>query len=302
MSGGTFMVARSIWDHPEFAAEDFTEREAWLWLIGEAAWKPRRKRFGRAVVDLERGQLVASVRFMAEAWGWSKSRVSRFLERLKKRDMLMTKPGTLAMVVTICNYDEFQIGGEDAGTLAGHEAGHERDTAGTNEKKGKKGNKGKEGGDTPPPAPRKRGTRLPDDWSLPLSWGQWAVTDEGFDEPTVRREAAQFRDYWIAKSGAGATKLDWLATWRGWMRRIPQHKRKEQRHVAQPHAPRGAAARTANAQEYVLNFFSGNGDGVGGANAFAPEHEGPHGGDRGGPFAAAGDDAGRARGHDHGWH
>lgn len=29
----------------------------------------------------------------------------------------------------------------------------------------------------------------------------------------------QFRDYWIAKTGAGATKKDWLATWRTWCRR-----------------------------------------------------------------------------------
>ena len=30
---------------------------------------------------------------------------------------------------------------------------------------------------------------------------------------------AQFSDYWTAKSGANATKLDWLATWRNWCRK-----------------------------------------------------------------------------------
>ena len=29
----------------------------------------------------------------------------------------------------------------------------------------------------------------------------------------------EFRDYWIAKTGANATKKDWLATWRTWCRR-----------------------------------------------------------------------------------
>lgn len=28
-----------------------------------------------------------------------------------------------------------------------------------------------------------------------------------------------FRDYWIAKTGAGATKKSWLATWQRWCRR-----------------------------------------------------------------------------------
>jgi len=29
----------------------------------------------------------------------------------------------------------------------------------------------------------------------------------------------QFRDYWLAKSGADACKADWEATWRNWVRR-----------------------------------------------------------------------------------
>ncbi len=34
---GVFAVDRGIWDHPMFACEPFTEREAWQWLIAEAA-------------------------------------------------------------------------------------------------------------------------------------------------------------------------------------------------------------------------------------------------------------------------
>ena len=34
-----------------------------------------------------------------------------------------------------------------------------------------------------------------------------------------RIELANFRDYWTAKSGAQATKLDWQATWRQWARK-----------------------------------------------------------------------------------
>jgi hypothetical protein len=38
-----------------------------------------------------------------------------------------------------------------------------------------------------------------------------------------RIETDQFRDYWQAKSGKDATKLDWPATWRTWMRKAEQH-------------------------------------------------------------------------------
>jgi uncharacterized protein YdaU (DUF1376 family) len=68
------------------------------------------------------------------------------------------------------------------------------------------------------PAPKKqKASRLPQDWSLPRAWGQWAVS-EGYPEQTIRLEAAKFKDFWIAKSGKDATKLDWFATWRNWIR------------------------------------------------------------------------------------
>lgn len=70
-------------------------------------------------------------------------------------------------------------------------------------------------------SPKKRATRLPDEWFLPMEWGQWCLS-EGYAQDVIRREADNFRDYWHAKSGANATKLDWLATWRVWMRKIPK--------------------------------------------------------------------------------
>lgn len=34
----------------------------------------------------------------------------------------------------------------------------------------------------------------------------------------IEEEADQFRDYWIAQPGGKGVKLDWLATWRNWIR------------------------------------------------------------------------------------
>lgn len=63
-----------------------------------------------------------------------------------------------------------------------------------------------------------RAARLPDDWRLPKAWGEWAVK-EGLSPDVVRREADKFHDYWRAKAGKDAAKLDWEATWRNWMRK-----------------------------------------------------------------------------------
>lgn len=68
-----------------------------------------------------------------------------------------------------------------------------------------------------PSAPKKRATRLSQDWVLPKEWGQWALS-ESWPESVIRVEAEKFRDYWIGVGGAKGAKLDWQATWRNWMR------------------------------------------------------------------------------------
>jgi hypothetical protein len=114
-----------------FAAEPFTEREAWAWLIAEAAFKAHRRRVGGFQVDLKRGQLAASVRFLAEKWRWHRNKVDRFLERLKIGTMIGTETGTGITVITICNYDKYQRvslpseTGEE--TATGTAAGQQRD-------------------------------------------------------------------------------------------------------------------------------------------------------------------------------
>lgn len=69
----------------------------------------------------------------------------------------------------------------------------------------------------------KRGTRLSEDWFLPVEWGQWALS-EGWAEPGIRAEADKFKDHWISKAGRDGTKRDWQATWRNWMRNSKQPK------------------------------------------------------------------------------
>jgi hypothetical protein len=135
---GWFTVHRDVFEHRMFSGEPYSKREAWLWMIAEAAFKPYRKNVGLFAVDLQRGQFAASCRFMADAWGWSKDTVHRFLyilsiEGMIKQvavkkplgrsacDSLGLKPrqphqkhatafATSVTIITICNYDRFQKG------------------------------------------------------------------------------------------------------------------------------------------------------------------------------------------------
>lgn len=68
-------------------------------------------------------------------------------------------------------------------------------------------------------AREKRGARLPAEWALPKSWGDWTRTNfPQSNDNRVRLEAEKFRDFWHAKAGKDACKLDWEATWRNWCR------------------------------------------------------------------------------------
>lgn len=108
MTAGFFAIDRGVWEHPMFAKEKFSEREAWIWLISSAAWEPIKVRVGRASFDLVRGQCAFALRFLAEKWMWSEPRVRRFLKRLTGDAAALVQPTRGATLITICNYDDYQ--------------------------------------------------------------------------------------------------------------------------------------------------------------------------------------------------
>jgi hypothetical protein len=126
----------------------FSEREAWVWLIAEAAWKPREKRVGKVIVTLDRGQLAHSTRFLADAWQWTHSRVRRFLERLENRHMIERQSDTGVSVICIMKYDTYQYNAQSSGTPVEHEPAQQRHSSGTNDKKVNKDKKEEEERDT----------------------------------------------------------------------------------------------------------------------------------------------------------
>lgn len=63
-----------------------------------------------------------------------------------------------------------------------------------------------------------KGSRLPDDWDCSVELGTWAMNEYGMSRDDVAQEIYAFQDYWKAKTGANAIKLDWDATFRNWIR------------------------------------------------------------------------------------
>ena len=121
---GTFCLSRAVFDHPVVGVRGkFSRTEAWIWLLREAAYRPHSVGRGTSTIDLQRGQLAHSIRFMAQAWRWPRSNVHRFLECLKTGTLIGTEPGTAVVVITICKYDEYQLAPSEIGTEPGTPAG-----------------------------------------------------------------------------------------------------------------------------------------------------------------------------------
>lgn len=64
----------------------------------------------------------------------------------------------------------------------------------------------------------KRATRIAPDWKPGEDLIDWQ-RGQGIPDAVARAQLPQFVDYWTAKSGKDATKLDWPATWRNWLRK-----------------------------------------------------------------------------------
>ena len=140
---GFYLMHRGWQDSDVFGNAEYSERDAWIWLIENAAWKETKARIKGEGIPLERGQLSFAQRFMAEKWGWSKSRVDRFLKRLDAETMISicSKNGATAgqgmgqgqSIITICNYADYQDkahaergnDNEENGATAGQQRGKE---------------------------------------------------------------------------------------------------------------------------------------------------------------------------------
>ncbi|HEX8883322.1 MAG TPA: helix-turn-helix domain-containing protein [Noviherbaspirillum sp.] len=74
------------------------------------------------------------------------------------------------------------------------------------------------GGAKPAASRSGKGARLDPEWKLPKKWGDWALARYPHWTAEYVRDtvALLFRNFWCAKSGKDATKVDWEGTWQNW--------------------------------------------------------------------------------------
>ena len=115
-------------DH-ELAYGPTCPRFAWLDLCHNARWEDGTRIVDGVVIPLKRGEVLASLRWMAQRWEWSVKKVRSFVNLLTHPDVAKlevireTPQGTVYRIV---NYDTYA----NPGHTAGHSKGHDRGTPG----------------------------------------------------------------------------------------------------------------------------------------------------------------------------
>ncbi|AQX22097.1 MULTISPECIES: DUF1376 domain-containing protein [unclassified Bartonella] len=108
--------------------------------------------------------------------------------------------------------------------------------------------------DSPSPKEDVKGCRLPPEWRADIA----AAISEGLNEEQALWQEKKFRDYWQAKSGKDAKKVDWTATWRNWYRReIERLQENDKRLAALSSIALSAHSASALSNDHEERLYSG---------------------------------------------
>ena len=103
---GWIKIYRELADH--WLAQHPEKLGWWVLLLLKVAHEDKKVLVGNQLVELKRGQIIASLTFLAELWQTSKRTAERFVELLEKEQMLSRCVSRKVSVITICNYDSYQ--------------------------------------------------------------------------------------------------------------------------------------------------------------------------------------------------
>src|SRR5690349_11726018 len=104
-------IPREFFSHDDSLWNDglpYDRRSAWIDLYRRAAWRDGLFRTAYGSDQLRRGEFIASLRYLADCWNWSKSAVERFLKRLEKAGRITRqRTGQHGAIYLIVNYEGF---------------------------------------------------------------------------------------------------------------------------------------------------------------------------------------------------
>lgn len=120
MNDGWVKISRGVLDNWTWNDKPYAMGQAWVDLILLANWKDRKRVYKGEVIIQKRGEIITTKRALAERWGWSTKKVTRFLNLLEADQMLVQKGNKKGTSLTIENYGVYQDQGTTKETKKKH--------------------------------------------------------------------------------------------------------------------------------------------------------------------------------------
>jgi hypothetical protein len=111
---GFIKLSRSINKH--WIWQDAEKLKWWIDILIEVNHTDREVLIGERVITCKRGQSLYSLETWAKRWRVDKSKVRRFLELLKKENMIVTENVQKTTHLTVCNYASYNDKQHDSET------------------------------------------------------------------------------------------------------------------------------------------------------------------------------------------
>lgn len=106
---GWITLDRGIQDNWLWQDETFSRGQAWIDLILLAEYKTHKGMYKGNLVDYKRGDVNISISELANKWGWSRKKTTKFLKTLESDGMVIVKATTYRTTITLVKYDDYQL-------------------------------------------------------------------------------------------------------------------------------------------------------------------------------------------------
>lgn len=95
-------------DHWVWQDRPVSKGQAWVDLIMLANYKSKKFSYKDSIIEGKRGTVYRSISYLAERWGWSRDKATRFLRQLEADGMVQMNATTHQTTISIVNYEVFQ--------------------------------------------------------------------------------------------------------------------------------------------------------------------------------------------------
>lgn len=108
MKQGWISVHRQLEDHWLWEDKPYAKGQAWVDLLMLANHEDNKFLLGNELMEVKAGSFVTSISKLCKKWGWSNTKVVKFLDVLEAEKMIKRKSDTKKTVITIENYSVYQ--------------------------------------------------------------------------------------------------------------------------------------------------------------------------------------------------